>query len=321
VGYELTTALLVSAENGLPLAPVEMHMQTARGMLSTRTRAPRTRPHLEQILPTMNASQTWGLDRPVVHVIDREADSVDHYRRWDKHGHRFLIRADDRRVKWNGKPWLLSEIGRELPREGKLSHVGDASYQGRAAQLWVAETDVVLYRPAKKNVGGRKYEHPGRPLPLRFIMAQLRDPQGRVLATWMLLSNAPAAWAGAEKLARCYYWRWKIESFFKLLKSHGQQLEQWLQETGPAIACRLLIASMACVVVWQLQADESPRAVELKKILVRLSGRQMKYGTTHTAPALLAGLWALHSTLALLEHHDLDDLKSLADMIPYFRRE
>jgi hypothetical protein len=321
VGYELTTALLVSAENGLPLAPVEMHLRTARGMLSTRTQAPRTRPHLEQILPTMNASQTWGLDRPVVHVIDREADSVDHYRRWDKHGHSFLIRADDRRVKWNGKPWLLSEIGRELRREDKLSHVGDATYQGRAAQLWVAETDVVLHRPAKKNVAGRKYERPGRPLPLRFIKAQVRDLQGRVLATWMLLSNAPAAWAGAEKLARCYYWRWKIESFFKLLKSHGQQLEQWLQETGPAIARRLLIASMACVVVWQLQADDSPRAVELKKILVRLSGRQMKYGTTHTAPALLAGLWALLSTLALLEHHDLDDLKSLAEMIPYFRRE
>src|SRR5437879_4946785 len=133
----------------------------------------------------------------------------------------------------------------------------------------------------------------------------------------MLLSNVPAAWATAEQLAFCYYWRWRIESFFKLLKSHGQQLEQWQQETGPAIARRLLVAAMACVVVWQLQADQSPEAAELKDLLVRLSGRQTKRKRPHTAPALLAGLWVLLSMLALLEHYDLDRLKALASRIPY----
>ena len=29
-----------------------------------------------------------------------------------------------------------------------------------------------------------------------------------------------------------YYWRWKIESFFKLLKSAGQQLESWQQPSA-----------------------------------------------------------------------------------------
>ncbi len=46
----------------------------------------------------------------MVHVIDREADSVDHYRRREVAGYRFLVRGDDRRVKWNGEPCLLSEI-------------------------------------------------------------------------------------------------------------------------------------------------------------------------------------------------------------------
>ena len=107
---------------------------------------------------------------------------------------------------------------------------------------------------------------------------------------------------------------------FKLLKSHGQQLEQWQQETGPAIARRLLVASMACVVVWQLQADDTPQATELRAILIRLSGRQMKRNRPHTAPASLAGLWVLLSMLALLEHYDLDDLRRLAAQIPVFRR-
>jgi len=90
--------------------------------------------------------------------------------------------------------------------------------------------------------------------------------------------------------------------FFQAAQSHGQQLERWQQETGPAIARRLLIASMACVVVWQLQADSSPQACEFKSVLVRLSGRQMKWGRPYTAPALLAGLWTLLSMLSLLDH-------------------
>ena len=133
----------------------------------------------------------------------------------------------------------------------------------------------------------------------------------------MLLSNVPKAWATTEQLAFCYYWRWRIESFFKLLKSHGQQLEHWQQESGAAIARRLLVSAMACVVVWHLQADDSPEATELKDILIRLSGRQTKRKRPHTAPALLAGLWVLLSMLALLEHYDLDRLKALASRIPY----
>jgi hypothetical protein len=316
IGYESTTSLLVSADDGSPLAPMEMHLLTADGVLSTRDPPPRDRPHLEQMLPTMKASEAWGLSKPIVHVIDREADSVDHYRRWDAAGHRFLIRADDRRVRWNGKSWLLSEISQNFRRSKEFRHVGEAEYRGRRAQLWVVETEVVLYRPAKKNVRGRKFERAGRALSLRLIFVQVRDKRGKVLAEWKLLSNVPREWATTEHLARCYYWRWRIESFFKLLKSHGQQLEQWQQESGPAIARRLLIAAMACVTVWQLQADESPTAKEFKDVLVRLSGRQTKRKRPHTAPALLAGLWILLSMLSLLKQYRLRDVKHLAAVVP-----
>jgi hypothetical protein len=61
---------------------------------------------------------------------------------------------------------------------------------------------------------------------------------------------------------------------------------------------------MACVVVWQLLADRSPQAREFKNVLVRLSGRQTKWGRPHTAPALL-------------DHYSLHDLKrSAASCIP-----
>jgi hypothetical protein len=317
IGYELTTALLVSADDGSPLAPMEMHLKTARGVLSTRHRAPKDVPHSDQVLPTMNAAPTWDLPKPLVHVIDREADSVDHYRRWDKAGHKFLVRGDDRCVKWQGRTLLLSEVRASLGSARLFRLSTTVPFHDTTAQLWVAESTVTLHRPAKKSKKGQKYEQRGRPLALRFVVVQLRDVEGQVLAQWMLLSNVPEAWATAAQLAFCYYWRWRIETFFKLLKSHGLELEQWQQETGPAIARRLLVAAMACVVVWQLQADQSPEAEELKDVLIRLSGRQTKRTRPHTAPALLAGLWVLLSMLALLEHCDLDHLKALASRITY----
>lgn len=117
IGYELTTALLVSADDGRPLAPLEMHLKTAAGTLSTRGAACSTQPHLEQVLPTMRASLGWGLSRPLLHVIDREADSVDHYRQWDADGHKFLIRGDNRSVRWNGIRCNLQEIRKKLRRK------------------------------------------------------------------------------------------------------------------------------------------------------------------------------------------------------------
>jgi hypothetical protein len=213
VGYDLTMALLVSADNGDPLAPMEMHLKTADGVFSTREPTPGQEPHVDQILATMHASRAWNLSKPLLHIIDREADSIDHYRQWDAADFRFLVRGDDRRVRWNGRSVLLTGIRQALHEVGAFTKVADdALYQGDPAQLFVAETEVVLYRPAKKSVRGKKFELPGRPLALRLIMVQLRDEHGSVLAEWFLLSNASAL-VTAEHLARCYYWRWRIEVF------------------------------------------------------------------------------------------------------------
>jgi len=318
IGHELTTALLVNADNGAPIAPMEMHLKTATGVLSTRDPAPEDVTHLEQVLPTMEASKTWGLDKPCLHVIDREADSVDHYRTWNAAGHLFLVRADDRRVRWDNSSYLLSELAERFRSRNQLKCVGDAHFHGKPAKLWVGETRVILDRPAKKNVGGVKSQKPGEPIELRFIVAEVRDDLGVRLGDWMLLSNTAEETATTEHLARCYYWRWRIESFFKWLKSHGHQMEYWGQQTGISIARRLLIAAMACVLVWGLMEDDSVESTEFKNVLIRLSGRQMKRSKPYTAPALLAGVQILLSTLATLEQIPLSRLKQMADLLPSF---
>lgn len=319
-GYELTTVLAVNGRDGSPLAPVEVHFKTADGVLSTRDPAPSDVHHLEQVLPTMDASRAWNLSGTALHVIDREADSVGHFRAWHANDHRFLVRGHEHRiVTWEGRRLSRRKVGEELHKRGVFQHSGEALYQGHKAQLWVAETDVVLAQAARtmvlvgngKTARKKQREIPGPPLTLRLIVVQVRDHHGHTLATWHLLTNAPATLLTAEQLARGDYWRWRIESYFKLLKSHGQQLEHWLQETGAALFRRLLVATMACVTVWHLQSDSSPAATELKTTLIRLSGRQTKRTSPHTAPALLAGLCVVLTMLEYLEHHDLRDLKQL----------
>ena len=114
------------------------------------------------------------------------------------------------------------------------------------------------------------------------------------------MTNLPAA-VGPATVALGYYWRWRIESLFQLRKSHGHQVEHGQQEGGEAIAKRLVVAAMACALVWRVQRHPSVEAGELRALVVRLSGRQREWGRGPPAPALLAGLWVLVAMLEALE--------------------
>jgi hypothetical protein len=153
---------------------------------------------------------------------------------------------------------------------------------------------------------------------LRLVVSEVRDERtGKVLATWLLLTNLPRE-LDAATVALWYYWRWRIESYHKLLKGAGQQAESWQQESAGALARRLAVASMAAVVVWNLARDDRPQAARLRGLLVRLSGRQMKRVKGHgvvpfTEPALMAGLGVLLPMLELLRHADPHDLRALVE--------
>jgi hypothetical protein len=113
-----------------------------------------------------------------------------------------------------------------------------------------------------------------------------------MLAEWYLLSALPDTVSDAQ-IALWYDFRWQIESFFKLLKQAGHQLERWEQESGAAIFKRLLMATHACLLVWRLARAQGEDARQTQEFLVRLSGRQMKSSRPVTLPALLQGLFML----------------------------
>jgi hypothetical protein len=308
-GYELTTLLLVEGNDGQPIAPLELRLRSAKGVFSTRTPTPGQKAfRIDEVLPSMQAVQQGRLGGPLVHVIDREADSLARYRAWQAAGHHFLVRAKGgRKVRWQGEEVSLAQLAGRL----LLRRCREVTYKGQQAVQHVAEAEVVLDRPAWRDwwEKGRRIKKrvPGPPIALRLVVSRVCDASGKTVAVWYLLTNV-ACVVDTATVALWYYWRWRIESLFKLLKSAGQQVEHGKQQDGEAIAKRLVVAAMACALVWRLERDPTPEAGTLRALLVRLSGRQMKHGTSSTAPALLAGLWVLLAMLGALQKHSVEEL-------------
>jgi hypothetical protein len=326
LGYELGTALVLDGTNGRPLGPMEFRLRTATGMLTTRPGGATCPPgHVDELDDVMAAAESWSLGRDLVHVIDREADSVGHYRRWKAAGRRFVVRADQKRsVLHDGRERKLEDVVSDLadtfaPLRDAAGRPETVTIRAGTGTIQVTEANVVLHRPARHYVGGRtasgakkQVEVPGPPLALRLVVTRVVDKAGAVLAEWWLLTNVEAGEADAATIGRWYAWRWSIESYHKLLKSSGMNAEAWQQESGAAFLRRLCVASMACLTAWHLQRDKSPPAATLRKVLVRLSGRQMKHKVESTAPALLSGLERLLAIDDLMQVENLEEILELA---------
>jgi hypothetical protein len=313
LGYKLASTLLLSDQTGAPIAPITLGLWANDGWHTTLDeKRHRDWSPLDLVSQIMEVSQKQKLPLPLVHIIDREGDSIFHYRQWNSKDHLFEVRADgEQRVVWQERTQPLSQVAAQVALRASEAVEISANLIG---QLFVGDTDVVIDRPAFPRArDGKRRWIKGEPLKLRLVVCHLRLPDETIAAEWYLLSNVPTD-ISAEQLAEWYYWRWRIESYFKLLKSHGYQVDQWQQETAEAIAKRLLVAAMACVVVWHIQRATDPETITLRDFLVRLSGRQVRRGQP-TAPALLAGFWNFLSALELLEHYDHSDLKKMARLI------
>lgn len=317
LGYELLDALAISDRDGSPLAPLCFELRAKDGTHTTRANQPiHPASVLDAVTPVLDHIAGQGLGRPPVFIIDREADSVAHYRAWDAGGHRFIVRANDARlVLHDGKQKKLAEVAESL----SLRKVKEVKHKGRAATQYAGETTVVLHRPARTHrvdpESGRKKHtnRAGEPISLRLVVSEVQ-PKGEKPTRWLLLTNLPEE-VQARSVAQWYYWRWRIESYHKLFKSAGQQVESWQQETAAALTRRLVVAAMSALVVWRLAREEGEEADRMRELLVRLSGRLMKWGKRFTEPALMAGLGVLLPMLDLLKRFNVDELRELSQAL------
>lgn len=317
LGYELQSSLLVSAEDGAPLAVPAQNLVTAQGVWQSREEelGPDAQTHLDELTQRIGWLEQQHFGKRLVHLVDREADSVAHLRQWSRQGQHWLVRVKGgSSVRYEKASMSIKTVAERLP----FGRVGQLQCKGRPAVHSLASAPVVLTRKAKPTKrapnGQRVAPLAGEPLAARLVVSRLYDAQENLIAEWFLLSSLPESVSDAQ-IALWYYFRWQIESFFKLLKQAGHQLEQWEQESGRAIFKRLLIATHACLLVWRLARQSGQAAERTQRFLIRLSGRQMKASRPVTMPALLDGVFKLFAMLETLEHYSLPELQAFANSV------
>ncbi len=82
----------------------------------------------------------------LVHLIDREGDSIGHIRLWEATGSHWLVRVKDNpKVDYEGKAMACKAVAQELA----FIKTRQVSYHAKTYWQWVAETEVTLTRPAR----------------------------------------------------------------------------------------------------------------------------------------------------------------------------
>jgi hypothetical protein len=125
--------------------------------------------HLEQIEPVMDEVAAMELGHTPVHIIDCEADSLGHFRKWIPKGHLILIRCDDRRVKWDGDSVLLCQIKDKFDSELLFQDACDTAYHGKKIKRHVAKVVFVLDGIHNTRVDGIRKDRTELPLALSAV--------------------------------------------------------------------------------------------------------------------------------------------------------
>jgi hypothetical protein len=134
---------------------------------------------------TFGYVESLKLAKPCVHIIDRQADSLLHLRRFVRCRRLFVIRSDDvRRVRFEAQSLLLKEVEEKL--EAEFRAVGEVEYKGQPARQRVVETRLVL-----KRLGRTRRRSPAEPekrqwikgkaIELRYIVSRICDERGKIL--------------------------------------------------------------------------------------------------------------------------------------------
>jgi hypothetical protein len=149
---------------------------------------------------------------------------------WSARGQHWLARVKAASsVSFDGQSMRASEVAERL-------HFHEAR-KGKTTTQWVASAPVAFMhkaRPTHSDPDGKRIVPIlGVPLALRLVVSRLYDAQGQIISEWVLLCDLPDVVSNAQ-IALWYHFRWRIESFFKLLKQAGHQLERWEQESDGA---------------------------------------------------------------------------------------
>jgi hypothetical protein len=136
VGYDLQTSLIVSDQNGQPLAPVAQRLVSADGSYATYGDSTPVLPaqeHLDEVSDCIRHLDGQGFAKPLVHLIDREGDAAGHIRCWEAAGSHWLVRVKNNpKVDYEGKPMACKAVAQDLG----FIKTRPVSYHGKTVWQW-----------------------------------------------------------------------------------------------------------------------------------------------------------------------------------------
>jgi len=229
--------------------------------------------HRHQLATHIRGLAALAPGQPMVHVADREFDDIPAMAAARQVNHHFVFRVlGNRMVLIENKdgqrvPCAMKALIAALPmtpyKEVGLDARGHVAYGGgkpkRVARLSIGACRVFLYRPATR--GERRDVKLPAPLAVNLVVIrELDPPPGVDPLCWLLFTSLPVdtfeqqAWAGT-----LYEQRWRIEEYFKLLKS-GFRIQSTHFTEPEQIAKVLVFYSLAAMALLLLktQLDIAP---------------------------------------------------------------
>ncbi len=313
-GLDLQTTLAVSDATGEPIAPIAHNLRSDKKFYSTYDENIKLGTHLEELAHRAKwIQENLQTDKQIVHIVDRESDSVAFMRDLIKIDELFLLRVKNSSKVYYPKEEIDIKQGELADKLSLGKEIKSIKYKNKKVKIYVNECDIEIRRDATKfivNEDGKKklQKTAGETVKARFVVERLVDENQKVVAQWLLVTNILDKSVTKETLATWYYYRWKIESYFKLLKSSGFNMEEWQQREPIALFRRLLVVSYSCVLVWKIANDNSKNGKKIREFLVLLSGRLVERDKEFTHPALLAGLENYMQMLDLISMFSKDEL-------------
>ncbi|WDE98676.1 transposase [Lentisphaera profundi] len=140
---------------------------------------------------------------------------------------------------------------KELPLDGR-GRVTEQINAKRNAQLHIGSVPISLYRQAKRN---HKYIKTPQAVDVNLVVIkELNPPEGEEPLLWILFTNRDVD--TLEKMTyigKIYELRWKIEEFFRLLKT-TYKLEQARYNSASKVARYLVLITIAAQMTMKLRS-------------------------------------------------------------------
>lgn len=184
-----------------------------------------------------------GAPERCVHIGDRESDIYELYCLAEELETGFLVRSCVDRLAEDGDT-TIAKVMAEVQSSGTHEvRFRDGQGKQHQAVLSVKHATMTVRPPIGKQ---RKYRHQQ----LQIIHAEeLNPPEGRAPVFWKLITNLPVeTHTDAVHKLDWYALRWKIETFFRTLKT-GCRIEEVRLTTANRLANYI---ALCCVVAWRV---------------------------------------------------------------------